>query len=68
MAVVAEVDRILRPIGKLIVRDNDETMGKVKNMVESLQWEILFSYSKDNEGLLCVQKTWWRPTEMDAIM
>ncbi|KAG2663261.1 hypothetical protein I3760_16G019300 [Carya illinoinensis] len=67
-AVIAEVDRILRPVGKVIVRDNDETIGEVENMAKSLQWEILFSYSKDDEGLLCVQKTWWRPTEMDTIM
>jgi hypothetical protein len=68
MAVVAEVDRILRPEGKLIVRDNVETIREVENMAKSLQWEIRLIYSNGNEGLLCVQKTFWRPTEMETIM
>jgi hypothetical protein len=68
MAVVAEVDRILTPEGKLIVRDNVETIREVENMAKSLQWEIRLIYSNGNEGLLCVQKTFWRPTEMETIM
>lgn len=40
MAVVAEVDRILTPEGKLIVRDNVETIREVENVAKSLQWEI----------------------------
>ena len=68
MAVVAEVDRILRPEGKLIVRDNVQTIREVENMAKSLQWEIRLIYSNGNEGLLCVQKTFWRPTEMETIM
>uniref|UniRef100_A0A5B6Z234 Putative methyltransferase PMT24 n=1 Tax=Davidia involucrata TaxID=16924 RepID=A0A5B6Z234_DAVIN len=67
VAVIAEIDRILRPEGKLIVRDNAETITEVENMVKSLQWKIQLTYSKDNEGLLCVQKTLWRPTEAETI-
>ncbi|XP_010270332.1 PREDICTED: probable methyltransferase PMT26 isoform X2 [Nelumbo nucifera] len=67
VAVVAEVDRILRPEGKLIVRDNVETIGELSNMARSLQWEIRMTYSQDNEGLLCLQKTVWRPTEQETI-
>ncbi|EHA8586967.1 putative methyltransferase PMT26 [Cocos nucifera] len=61
LPVIAEVDRILRPEGKLIVRDNVETINEVDNMAKSLHWEIQMTYSKDHEGLLCVQKTVWRP-------
>ncbi|KAA8546482.1 hypothetical protein F0562_002779 [Nyssa sinensis] len=68
VAVIAEVDRILRPEGKLIVRDNVATIAEVENMVKSLQWKIQLTYSKDNEGLLCVKKTLWRPTEAETIM
>lgn len=68
MAVVAEVDRILRPEGKLIIRDNVETIGEIENMAKSLHWEIRLIYSKDSEGLLCVQKTMWRPTETETII
>lgn len=64
--MIAEVDRILRPEGRLIVRDNVETINEVENMAKSLHWEIRMTYSKDHEGLLCVQKTMWRPKEMET--
>lgn len=64
---MAEVDRILRPKGTLIVRDNVETITEIENMAKSLQWKVQFTYSKDNEGLLCVQKSFWRPTEVETI-
>ncbi|KAJ0097697.1 hypothetical protein Patl1_27985 [Pistacia atlantica] len=60
VAVVAEVDRILRPEGKLIVRDNVETINELESLVKSMQWEVRMTYSKDKEGLLCVQKSMWR--------
>ncbi|XP_040996068.1 probable methyltransferase PMT25 [Juglans microcarpa x Juglans regia] len=66
-AVFAEVDRILRPEGKLIIRDDGETVEEVEKMAKSLKWEIRLIYSEDNKGLLCVQKTLWRPTEMETI-
>ncbi|KAL5714582.1 hypothetical protein ACHQM5_016523 [Ranunculus cassubicifolius] len=67
VAVIAEVDRILRPEGKLIVRDNVETINAVESMAKSMQWEIRLTFSKDKEGLLCVQKSMWRPTEVETI-
>ena len=66
-AVIAEVDRILRPEGNLIVRDNVETIGEIEGLAKSLHWEIRLLYSKENEGLLCVRKTYWRPTEKETI-
>jgi len=67
VAVFAEVDRILRPEGKLIVRDNVETMNELENMARSMQWEVRMTYSKDKEGLLCVQKSKWRPRESETL-
>ncbi|KAG2665791.1 hypothetical protein I3760_15G024700 [Carya illinoinensis] len=67
VAVFAEVDRILRPEGKLIIRDDGETVDEVEKMAKSLKWEIRLIYSEDNKGLLCVQKTLWRPKEMETI-
>jgi hypothetical protein len=67
VAVVAEVDRILRPEGKLIVRDNVETVNELENMLKSMHWEVRLTYSKDSEGLLCVQKSMWRPEESETI-
>ncbi|KAL4369356.1 hypothetical protein GQ457_05G009050 [Hibiscus cannabinus] len=67
VAVVAEVDRILRPEGKLIVRDNVEIISELENMLKSMQWEVRMTYSKDKEGLLCVQKSMWRPKEVETL-
>ncbi|KAL5571731.1 hypothetical protein UlMin_021328 [Ulmus minor] len=66
-AVMAEADRILRPEGKLIVRDDAETISQVESMAKSLKWKIHFVFSNDKEGLLCVEKTFWRPKEAEAI-
>ncbi|KAL5729641.1 hypothetical protein ACHQM5_002564 [Ranunculus cassubicifolius] len=66
--VIAEVDRILRPGGKLIVRDNSETITELENMAKSLHWEIRMISTKGNEGLLCAVKTMWRPNEVETII
>ncbi|XP_009602526.1 probable methyltransferase PMT24 [Nicotiana tomentosiformis] len=65
--VFAEVDRILRPEGKLIVRDNAETILEIENMARSAKWKVKMSYSKDGEGLLFVQKSFWRPKQEQII-
>ncbi|KAJ9177832.1 hypothetical protein P3X46_013002 [Hevea brasiliensis] len=67
VAVVVEVDRILRPEGKLIVRDNVETVSELENIVRSMHWEVRMTYSKDKEGLLYVEKSIWRPEESETI-
>lgn len=66
--VIVEVDRILRPGGKLIVRDNIETIGEIENMVKSLHWDIRMIYTKEKEGLLCAVKSMWRPKEVETII
>ncbi|XP_010063907.2 probable methyltransferase PMT25 [Eucalyptus grandis] len=67
MPVFAEVDRILRPEGILIVRDNAATIAEIESIAKSLQWDVRFTDSKDNEGLLSVQKTFWRPLDVETI-
>ncbi|GAU19585.1 hypothetical protein TSUD_303980 [Trifolium subterraneum] len=66
-AIVAEVDRILRPEGNLIVRDTVEIINELESMLKSMQWEVRLTYSKDKEGLLCVQKSKWRPKETETL-
>ncbi|XP_071692227.1 probable methyltransferase PMT25 [Rutidosis leptorrhynchoides] len=66
-SVMAEVDRILRPEGKIIVRDNIDTIAEIENMAKSLHWNIRITYNKENEGLLYVEKTLWRPTEVETL-
>ncbi|CAI9763408.1 unnamed protein product [Fraxinus pennsylvanica] len=68
MALVAEVDRILRPEGKLIVRDNVETINELESIFKSMKWEIRSTYSRDKEGLLFVQKSMWRPNEAETVV
>ncbi|XP_052135318.1 probable methyltransferase PMT26 [Oryza glaberrima] len=66
LPVIVEVDRILRPNGKLIVRDDKETVDEIKGVVRSLQWEVRMTVSKNREAMLCARKTTWRPTEAEA--
>ncbi|KAK4774000.1 hypothetical protein SAY87_029019 [Trapa incisa] len=67
-SVLVEVDRILRPEGKLIVRDDVETIGQLESLLRSMNWEVRLTYSKDKEGLLCIQKSFWRPTEAETLI
>ncbi|XP_019435583.1 PREDICTED: probable methyltransferase PMT27 [Lupinus angustifolius] len=55
--VIAEVDRIVRPGGKLIVRDDSSALEEVENLLKSLHWEIT---SKNQEGVLLAKKGTWR--------
>ncbi|KAK7255243.1 hypothetical protein RIF29_28649 [Crotalaria pallida] len=64
---VAEVDRILRPKGTLIVRDTIEAISALEGLVKSMHWEVCMSSSKDNEGLFSVQKSMWRPKELETV-
>jgi hypothetical protein len=66
LPVVVEVDRILRPNGKLIVRDDKATVDEIQSVVRSLQWEVRMTVSKNKEAMLCARKTTWRPTEVET--
>uniref|UniRef100_K3ZN67 Methyltransferase PMT26 n=1 Tax=Setaria italica TaxID=4555 RepID=K3ZN67_SETIT len=66
LPVVVEVDRILRPNGKFIVRDDKETVDEIQSAVRSLQWEVRMTVSKNKEAMLCARKTTWRPTEVES--
>ncbi|WJZ86120.1 hypothetical protein VitviT2T_005610 [Vitis vinifera] len=59
--LMAEIDRIVRPGGKLIVRDESSAIGEVENLLKSLHWEVHLAFSKDQEGILSAQKSYWRP-------
>lgn len=56
---MAEVDRIARPGGKLIVRDESRTLGEVEALLKSLHWEI--TSSNEQKGILSAKKGTWRP-------
>ncbi|KAL6993485.1 hypothetical protein U1Q18_011601 [Sarracenia purpurea var. burkii] len=64
--VMAEIDRIVRPGGKLIVRDESSTIGEIENLLKSLHWEVHLTFSKNQEGILSAQKSNWRPSSYAA--
>ncbi|KAL8523740.1 hypothetical protein ACS0TY_013633 [Phlomoides rotata] len=59
--IVVEMDRILRPGGWVIIRDKVEILNPVEEILKSLHWEIRLTFAQDREGILCAQKTLWRP-------
>ncbi|XP_021900655.1 probable methyltransferase PMT28 [Carica papaya] len=61
VSIVVEMDRILRPGGWLIVRDKVEILDPLEGILRSLQWDIRMTYAQGKEGILCAQKTLWRP-------
>ncbi|KAG6405905.1 hypothetical protein SASPL_133499 [Salvia splendens] len=67
MALVAEVDRILRPEGKIIIRDKVDVITELEAIFKSIQWDIRMSVSRDKEGLLCAKKSMWRPKDEEKV-
>lgn len=63
---MAEVDRIVRPGGKLIVRDESSAVGEVEKLLKSLHWEVRLTFSTNKEGILSAQKSDWRPESYEA--
>lgn len=64
--VMVEVDRIVRPGGKFIVRDESSVVGEVEKLLKSLHWEVHFTFSTKKEGILSAQKSDWRPESYQA--
>jgi hypothetical protein len=60
-SIVVEMDRMLRPGGWAVIRDKVEILDPLEGILRSLHWEIRMTYAQDKEGILCAQKTMWRP-------
>lgn len=60
-SIVVEIDRLLRPGGWLIVRDKVVILDPLEEILKSLHWEIRMTYKHSKEGIICAQKTDWRP-------
>ncbi|XP_027330888.1 probable methyltransferase PMT28 [Abrus precatorius] len=61
VSIVVEMDRILRPGGWTIIRDKVEILNPLEEILRSMQWEIRMTFAQDKEGIICAQKTMWRP-------
>ncbi|KAK1410449.1 hypothetical protein QVD17_36986 [Tagetes erecta] len=59
--VVVEIDRIVRPGGQLIVRDDSSTLMEIEELLKSLHWDVHLTSSKNKERILSAQKSTWRP-------
>lgn len=59
--LVMEMDRILRPDGWAIFRDEKSNLAEVEEIVKSLHWDVKLTFAMHNEELLAVQKKFWRP-------
>ncbi|CAN6200530.1 unnamed protein product [Urochloa humidicola] len=65
LPVVVEVDRIVRPGGGIIVRDEAGAVGEVEKLLRSLHWDVRLTFSKNDEGVLYAEKSDWRPELID---
>ncbi|MED6148647.1 hypothetical protein PIB30_054969 [Stylosanthes scabra] len=63
--VIVEIDRIVRPGGYLVVRDDSNVISEVEILLKSLHWEV--TISKDNHGVIFARKGYWRPTEFVMV-
>lgn len=60
--VLLEMDRILRPNGYAIIRENNHFVDKVDAIAKGMKWECRkeeTDYDNDNEMILVCQKKLW---------
>ncbi|XP_042508615.1 probable methyltransferase PMT23 [Macadamia integrifolia] len=62
VVVIAEMDRILRPGGWILVQENMEMINKLNPIFQSLHWETAVY----EEQFLVGKKGFWRPTNREA--
>ncbi|KAL8151997.1 hypothetical protein V2J09_021805 [Rumex salicifolius] len=55
--VMVEVDRVVRPGGNLIVRDESNAIDEVEKLLKSLHWDVHFASSEDQERILVATKS-----------
>lgn len=63
--MVVEVDRVVRPGGGIIVRDEAGAVGEVEKLLRSLHWDVRLTFSQNDEGVLYAEKSDWRPELID---
>eukprot|EP00475_Leptophrys_vorax_P018057 TRINITY_DN24668_c0_g4_i1.p2 TRINITY_DN24668_c0_g4~~TRINITY_DN24668_c0_g4_i1.p2 ORF type:complete len:354 (+),score=16.74 TRINITY_DN24668_c0_g4_i1:150-1064(+) len=60
--VMLEMDRILRPMGYVIIRETNATSQQVEEVATALHWKALDSYKRGTDDtVMAFQKTMWRP-------
>lgn len=69
--ILLEMDRILRPEGSVIIRDDVDTLIKVKRITDGLNWDSQIVDHEDGplerEKLLFAVKSYWTaPSTQDS--
>jgi hypothetical protein len=58
--ILLEMDRILRPEGTVILRDDVDVLLKVQRMAKGMRWKTLMANHEDSrEKLLFAVKRYW---------
>lgn len=61
--ILLEMDRILRPRGTVIIREDVDMLVKVKSVADGMRWESQIVDHEDGplvrEKILLVVKTYW---------
>lgn len=61
--ILLEMDRILRPEGSVIFRDDVDVVIKIKNVIDRLEWDSVIVDHEDGphqrEKLLLAVKNYW---------
>ncbi|RDX57871.1 putative methyltransferase PMT16, partial [Mucuna pruriens] len=68
--ILLEMDRILRPEGSVIIRDDVDVLVKVKSIVKGLEWDSIIVDHEDGplereKLLFAVKKYWTAPAASD---
>jgi hypothetical protein len=65
--ILLEMDRILRPRGTVIIREDVDLLVKVKSLADGMRWESQIVDHEDGplvrEKILLVVKTYWTAHE-----
>lgn len=65
--ILLEMDRILRPEGAVIMRDDVDILVKVKSIADGMRWESRIIDHEDGplerEKILLAVKTYWTAPE-----
>ncbi|KAJ0753802.1 putative S-adenosyl-L-methionine-dependent methyltransferase [Helianthus annuus] len=59
--LMAETDRILRPGGILIARDEPHMISELDKLLRSLNWEFNITLINKQEAMISGRKSLWRP-------
>ncbi|GJP50366.1 hypothetical protein CLOM_g9489 [Closterium sp. NIES-68] len=59
--VMLEMDRIVRPMGYLIIRDTAPHLPRIEAIAKQLHWEVKKVFRRPSSSVISFQKTMWRP-------